>query len=164
QGGYGSGLEARSRWPLFPAQRVTKSCAAEPGSFQQQSLERSRLKAGTRGSSATGAPPTSNLVRELDDEIAPVGQLHLGQRLRVHGVVLADELVEREDIGAQGIDLLVRQRARLRPRHGAPDVIARRGRVGPEIADGLFRLDARLRQRGGADKRPGGAPLGALAV
>ena len=48
----------------------------------------------------------------------------------------------REKIGAEGIDLLVGQRARLRPGHGAPDVVEHRGRVGPEIGDGLVGLDA----------------------
>src|SRR6266568_9102445 len=63
----------------------------------------------------------SNPVREADDEIVPVGHLHLRQRLRVHHIVLADELVEREDVGGQRIDFVIGVRPRLRPRHRPPD-------------------------------------------
>src|SRR6516165_6023906 len=45
--------------------------------------------------------PALNLVRSPDDKIVPVRHLHLRQGLGVHHVVLADDFVEREDIGAE---------------------------------------------------------------
>ena len=52
------------------------------------------------------APSLSNPIRKPHDEAVAVRHLHLWQRLRVHGVVLADQLVEREDVGGQRVDLV----------------------------------------------------------
>src|ERR1700747_2647203 len=69
---------------------------------------------------------------EADDEAVPVWHLHLGQSLGVHRVVVADELVQREDIGGQRVDLVVRQSPGLLPRHRAPGGVepCRRRRTG----------------------------------
>ena len=50
------------------------------------------------------------LFRVLADETVPVGHLHLGQRVRVHHVVFADDLVEREDVSGQCVDFIVGER------------------------------------------------------
>src|SRR6202030_2927763 len=70
-------------------------------------------------SSCGGGAFGSNSFRKSDDEIVPVGHLHFGQSLRVHHIIVADELVEREKIGGQRIDFVVFQRMRRVVRHGA---------------------------------------------
>jgi hypothetical protein len=46
------------------------------------------------------------LVRVLADKPVTVGHLHVGQCLRVHHVILADDLVEHEDVGSQCVDFI----------------------------------------------------------
>ena len=54
---------------------------------------------------STDSSPYSNPVREPNDEVIPLRHLHLRQRPRVDHVILADELVERENIDGQCIDV-----------------------------------------------------------
>jgi len=53
-----------------------------------------------------------DLVRKADDESVAVGHLYLRQRPRVHHIVLADDLVEPEEISGRRIDLVASQRPR----------------------------------------------------
>src|SRR6266571_9422182 len=82
-------------------------------------------------------PPSSRagrlkLVRKADDESIPVRHAHLGQRLRVHRVAVADELVLREDVSGQSVDFVVGERPRLLPRHRPPDEVEHGGGIAPE--------------------------------
>src|SRR5262249_31771704 len=81
----------------------------------------------------------SVLLRVSADEAVPVGHLHFGQALRVHHVVLADDLVERQDVGGERVDRVVRKRLRLLPRHRPPGEVEDRCGIGPIIADQLSR-------------------------
>jgi len=97
---------------------------------------------------------TLDLVREPDDESVPVRHLYLRQCLGVHRVVLADQLVERENVSGQSVDFLVGERPWLLPRHRASDVVEDCRRIGPEISDGLLRVyagDWRTAHQAGAD-------------
>jgi hypothetical protein len=44
-----------------------------------------------------------NFIRELDDEVVVVRHLHLGQGLRVHRLVLRDQIVGREQVSARPV-------------------------------------------------------------
>ena len=92
-------------------------------------------------------------LRVLADESVPVGHAHLRQRLRVHRIVLADDLVEREHIGGQSVDLVVGERLRLRPWHCSPREIEDRCGVGPIVADELGRVSIAAGERTAADQR-----------
>src|SRR5258706_15445568 len=80
---------------------------------------------------------TLNLVRKANDETVAVWHSHAWQRCGVHRVVLADQLVECEQISGQGINFVVSKRLRLLPRHRTPNIIENRRRIPPEIGDGL---------------------------
>src|SRR5438046_8359587 len=62
-----------------------------------------------------------DLVRKTDDESVAVGHAHLGQRFGVHRIVLADQLVLREDKSGERIDRSEERRvgkeARMRMGH-----------------------------------------------
>src|SRR5262245_2156984 len=77
------------------------------------------------------------LVRVLADEPVTVGHLHLGQRLRVDHVILADDLVEREDVGSQCVDFIVGECLRLLPRHRPARVVEVGRGIGPIVPDQL---------------------------
>src|SRR5712691_8221345 len=62
-------------------------------------------------------------VRIGVDETVAVRHLLLRQVLRVHHIVFADDAVEVEDVGGDGIDLLVLQGERRGERHRPPDVV-----------------------------------------
>src|SRR6266481_3087643 len=66
----------------------------------------------SRSGATIECSPALNLVRSPDDEIVPVRHLHLRQGLGVHHVVLADDFVEREYIGAERVEFIVGQRFR----------------------------------------------------
>src|SRR2546421_8240515 len=104
-----------------------------------------------------------DLVRKTDDESVAVGHAHLGQSFGVHRVVLADQLVLREDIGGERIDFVVGERARLLPGHRPPDEIEDGRGIAPEGGDRLRRIDA-ARERSAADQRGKGPALAVLAV
>src|SRR5215813_10541975 len=106
--------------------------------------------------------PALHPLRKARDEPVAVRHLHLGKGLRVHLVLLADQLVLRQDVRRQSVDLVVAQRARLRERHRPADEVEERRRVGPEIGDGLGR--AHVLHRRGADERGADAALALLAV
>src|SRR5258707_9173303 len=102
-----------------------------------------------------------DLVRKTDDESVAVGHAYLGQRFGVHRVVLADQLVLREDVGGERIDFVVGERARLLPGHCPPDEIEDGGGVAPEVGDRLRRIDA-AGERSPADQRGKGPPFAVL--
>src|SRR5882762_5394329 len=104
-----------------------------------------------------------DLVRKTDDESVAVGHAHLGQRFGVHRVVLADQLVLREDEGGERIDFVVGERARLLPGHRPPDEIEDGGGVAPEVGDRLRRIDA-AGERGPADQRGKDPPFAVLPM
>src|SRR6266850_92665 len=104
-----------------------------------------------------------DLVRKTDDESLAVGHAYLGQRFGVHRVVLADQLVLREDKGGERIDFVVGQRARLLPRHRPPNEVEDGGGIAPEVGDRLRRIDA-ARERSAADQRGKRPALAVLAV
>ena len=58
------------------------------------------------------ASSRSNSVWEFDDEVVAIRHLHLRQRLRVHHLILWDEIVRREQIGAQLVDHVISERVR----------------------------------------------------
>ena len=101
-------------------------------------------------------------IREPDDEVVPVRHLHLGQRGRVHLLILGDELVGRQDKGGQRIDLLIGQRTRLGPRHRAADEIEYRGGIGVVVGNDLAAVERRLRRT--ADHPRGKAALAFVAM
>src|SRR2546423_1818733 len=72
-------------------------------------------------STGSGAKWLQNLllVGIPADEAVAVGHAHLRQRVLVHRFVLADDLVERENVGGQRIGLVGSQRFWRRPRHRA---------------------------------------------
>src|SRR6266849_4939172 len=73
---------------------------------------------GPCGMSSTRClPGASMLLRVLADETIAVRHPHLRQRLLVHRVVLADELVERKDVCGQRVGFVIGERLRLRPWH-----------------------------------------------
>src|SRR5437016_2633646 len=80
-------------------------------------------------------------VWEANDESVPVRHPHFGQRLGIHRIALPDKLVERENVSGQRVNFLVGERPRLRPWHGAANVIEDGRRVGPEVRDRLLRVD-----------------------
>src|SRR6266850_1375240 len=104
-----------------------------------------------------------DLVRKTDDESVAVGHAHLGQRLGVHRVVLADQLVLREDKSGERIDFVVGERARLLKGHRPPDEIEDGGGVAPEVCDRLHGIDA-AGERSPADQRGKDPAFAALAV
>src|SRR5216110_513573 len=104
-----------------------------------------------------------DLVRKTDDESVAVGHAHLGQRFGVHRVVLADQLVLREDKGGERVDFVVGERARLLPGHRPPDEVEDGGGIAPEVGDRLRRIDA-ARDRSPADQGGKGPALAVLAV
>ena len=77
----------------------------------------------------TAARDVSMLLGISADEGIPVWHLDLRQRIFVHSIVLADDLIERENVGGQRIDFVIGQRLWLRPRHGAPRKVEDRRRV-----------------------------------
>src|SRR5438067_7217927 len=87
------------------------------------------------------SPVRSNPVREPDDEVVAVGHLHLGERLRIHDLALADDLVEREQIRGHGVGVIVAETPRHIERHRAADEVEHGGGVSVEVADRLYRLD-----------------------
>src|SRR6516164_4322283 len=106
----------------------------------------------------------SVLFRIADDEAIAVRHLHLGQRLGVDYVFLADDLVKRENVGGDRVDLVVAERLRLLPRHGAPDEVEHRGGVGPVVADQLLRFLVWRVQRTAADQRAARPAAALVAV
>ena len=107
---------------------------------------------------------TSNPIRKADDEIVVVRHFHLGQGLRVHHLILRDQIVGGEQVGAERVDLVVGERVRRRPRHGAADIVEQRRRPGPEIGDGLERRDAIAGERRIADHDVARAAFAVVAV
>src|SRR6266851_2697984 len=103
-----------------------------------------------------------DLVRKTDDESVAVGHAHLGQRFGVHRVVLADQLVLREDKGGERVDFVVGERARLLPRHRPPDEVEDGRRIAPEVGDSLRRVDPV--DRAAAHDRGGNPALAPFAV
>src|SRR5258706_4393065 len=103
-----------------------------------------------------------DLVRKANDETVAVWHTHARQRVGVHRVVLADQLVEREQVSGQCIDLVVGKRLRLLPRHCTPNIIKNRRRIRPEIGDGLNRFHAG--QWRSSDQRGIGSALAVFAV
>src|SRR5258706_2761685 len=101
-----------------------------------------------------------DLVRKTDDESVAVGHAYLGQRFGVHRVVLADQLVLREDVGGERIDFVVGERARLLIGHRPPDEIEHGGGIAPEVGDRLGRVDAGA-ERTAADPLGQGPPYAA---
>jgi hypothetical protein len=93
-----------------------------------------------------------------------VRHLHFGQGLRIHRLVLRDQIVGREQVSADRIDLVVAQRMRRRPRHGAADIVEQRGRIGPEIGYCFVRSDAVSGERRIADQHIARAALAVVAV
>src|SRR2546428_1903943 len=91
-----------------------------------------------KGTSRSGSRRS---VREANDESVPVRHPHFGECLGIHRVALPDELVEGENVSGQRVNFLVGERSRLRPWHGAANVIEESRRKGPEVRDGLLRLD-----------------------
>jgi len=65
------------------------------------------VSAAYTGSETDTADQCSNAVREPDDEIVPVRHFHLRQGLGVDLVVLAGQLVGRQQKSRQRIDLLI---------------------------------------------------------
>src|SRR6516165_4228359 len=108
--------------------------------------------------------PASVLLRVLADEAIAVGHLHLRQGLRVHDVGFTDDLVEREDIGGQRIDLAVGERLRRLPRHRATGEVEDGSGIGPVVADQLLRLAILGIERTAADQRPAHAAGTLLTV
>src|SRR5256885_5436682 len=104
-----------------------------------------------------------DLVRKADDESVPVGHAHLGQGFGVHRVVLADQLVLRQDEGGERIDFVVGERARLLPGHRPPDEVEDGRGIAPEIGDGLRRIDTAAK-RSAADQGGKDAALAILPV
>src|SRR5262249_462824 len=84
----------------------------------------------------------SNLVGKSNDEVVRLPHLHLTQCLRVYDIIVANNLVPREDEGGERIDLVVRERSRVHPRHCAPYIIENRRGIAPEISNGLGGIDA----------------------
>ena len=80
-------------------------------------------------------------------------------------VVLADELVCRQNVGRQRIHLVVGKRHRLLPRHRSPNVVKNGGCVWPEVGDGFHRRRD-VGNRTATDERSGalGAAFPVLTV
>src|SRR5256885_1813081 len=113
---------------------------------------------------ATNKSPSEIFTRRRSNSVA-VGHLYLRQRPRVHHVVLADDLVEPEEISGRRIDLVASQRPRLTERHRPPDEVENDRRIAKEIADGLGRFDA-AGERCAAEQRRRGerTPFSAFTV
>jgi hypothetical protein len=78
-------------------------------------------------------------------------------------LVLADDLVQGEQVGGERVDLIVGRASSLE-RHRPPDEIENGGGIAPEVTDGFRRLDG-ARERGAADENvAGGTALAGLAV
>src|SRR5205823_11052088 len=89
----------------------------------------------------------------LANEPIAVGHLHLGQSLCVHRIIFANYLIERENIGGEGVYLVVRERLRLLPRHRTPRVIEYGRGIRPIVADQLYRIAIGAIERTTADQR-----------
>src|SRR5262252_7934508 len=74
------------------------------------------------------------LVREADDEAVSVRHPHLRQRLGIHRLVLVNQLVEREYVGGQRVDFVVRERPGLLPGHRATDEVEESRGITPEVS------------------------------
>src|SRR5258708_2424589 len=74
--------------------------------------------------------------RKTRNEAVAVGHLHFRQGLGVDRQFRIDQLVLRQDVGGQSIDVGVGKRARLRPWHCPSDVVEQRRRIGPVVGDG----------------------------
>src|SRR3989442_14178388 len=94
-------MAARNQCSLIPPPPPLVTSA--PFSRAPPSASTSGIQDGCKRKPPGAADPTLELVREADDESVPVRHPHLRQRLGAHRIVLADELVERENVGGQRI-------------------------------------------------------------
>src|SRR5262245_26858748 len=83
---------------------------------------------------------SSRLLRRRihQDEAVAIRHLHPRERLGVHLVALADDPVLLQEIGGDGVHLVVGHRLGLDVRHGATHVIEDRGRVRPVASDRAY--------------------------
>jgi hypothetical protein len=65
--------------------------------------------------------------------------MHLGQCGSVDHLAFADNPVELQQVGGDGINFVVPQRFRCAERHRAPHIVEHRRRIGPKAADRLYR-------------------------
>src|ERR1043166_6575783 len=124
----GSGIEKWSPWP-----------ARTSSVHGQRVVSKKEPADGSAGSCDTRSS-RSDPFRIRNGELARVRHLHLRQRLRIHYIVLANDFVDREDVGRQRVDLIVGQRLRRRVRHRASNDVEQ-GRRELVVGDGLGRID-----------------------
>src|SRR5262249_11490127 len=137
-------------WPRAPAPGSSNPPLRRPTRMSPPSVD------------ATSASPKS--LFDVLDKIVAVGHLDLRQRLGVDHVVLADDLVEVEEISGNGVSLIVRQRFRFLVGHRREHVIKDGRSIGPEGPD---RLDGRVASADralDAGELQGGAAFALLAV
>src|SRR5215470_3339573 len=125
-----------------------------PMPFQSAAFTESPLKPGNH---------SLNSIRIGQDEVVPVWHLYLRQGFCVHDVVLADQLVEGENVSSERVDLAVSERTRRVIRHRPADVVENRGSVSVVVGDGLRRVDA-VSERRAADQRSGARRAATLAT
>src|SRR6266853_3843300 len=78
--------------------------------------------------------------RKTRNESVAVGHLHSRQCLGVDRQPRVDQLVLRQDVGRQSIDVVIGEGARLGPRHRPSNVVEQRRRIGPVVGDGRCRF------------------------
>src|SRR5262249_33313437 len=97
--------------------------------------------------------PSSVLFWILADEPVAVRHPHLGQSLRVHHIILADDVIESENVGGERVHLVIGKRLRLRPRHRTACVIEYGRGVRPVVANELYGIAVGGIERTAADQR-----------
>src|SRR5262245_2074157 len=102
--------------------------------------------------------------RILADESVAVGHLHFGQRLRVHDLIFADNLVEGEYIGGQCVHFIIGKCLRLLLRHGAPCEVENGGGIGPIVANQLHGVTVSAVERPSAYQWPARSSAALVAV
>ena len=70
------------------------------------SFRRVEIESGVKGKSMADRDALS-LLASKEDESVTVRHLHLGQGLRVHHRILADNAVQLKDVGADRVDLVI---------------------------------------------------------
>jgi hypothetical protein len=84
-------------------------------------------------------PPWPPFSARVGHEVIVRRHLHLGKRRRVDDRVGRNQLVQREQVRHEAVDLVVAQRPWGVGRHRPPNVVEHRRRIRPVAADGLGR-------------------------
>ena len=79
------------------------------------------------------------LLSLVGSEFFQIGHYDPGQAFRIHDRIFRYKIILVEQKGREGINLFVREGARILKRHRSPNVVENRGCIRPEAANGFAR-------------------------